>query len=37
MESSDVEKLKARRDLRILYACMVVGVALPLGLFVVFH
>ena len=29
MELSDAEKAKARRDLRIIKACIVVGILLP--------
>jgi len=35
MDENDPEKAKARRDRRILIACMVVGVVLPLVLFCV--
>ncbi len=37
MELSDAEKAKARRDLRIIQACMALGVALPFVLYFVLH
>lgn len=37
MHEETAEKAKARRDLRILLVCLIVGVALPVLLFFAFH
>ena len=37
MDGDTPEKIKARRHLKVLIGCMVVGVAVPVALLVVFH
>ena len=37
MDAESAEKIKARRDRRILQVCMAVGIVLPLLLFCVFQ
>ena len=37
METSDAEKAKARRDLRIIKVCIVAGVVLPFLLYFLLH